>query len=106
MLSRNVLHVMGMGCGREKEGKKKTRGKEASEEKKEEESKGKEPGGKERREATPSSLYTSPPPDRPPLAEITGELKRILCFFSHAPSALNAAYLVTPYPVSNPIRLT
>ena len=37
----------------------KTRGKEASEEKKEEERKGKEPGGKERREATPSSLYTS-----------------------------------------------
>ena len=58
MLSRNVLHVMGMGCGREKEGKKKTRGKEASEEKKLEERKGKEPGGKERREATPSSLYT------------------------------------------------
>ena len=72
MLSRNVLHVMGMGCGREKEGKKKTRGKEASEEKKKEERKGKEPGGKERREATPSSLYTPPPPDRPPLAEITG----------------------------------
>ena len=50
----------------------KTRGKEASEEKKEEERKGKEPGGKERREATPNSLYTPPPPDRPPLAEITG----------------------------------
>ena len=72
MLSRNVLHVMGMGCGREKEGKKKTRGKEASEEKKKEERKGKEPGGKERREATPNSLYTPPPPDCPPLAEITG----------------------------------
>ena len=83
MLSRNVLHVMGMGCGREKEGKKKTRGKEASEEKKKEERKGKEPGGKERREATPNSLYIPPPPDRPPLAEITGIYKWHVCLGSH-----------------------
>ena len=72
MLCRIVLHVMGVGWrrGKRREEEDKRKGSKQREEggRKERE----ETRGKERREATPSPLYNPPPPDRPPLAEITG----------------------------------
>ena len=80
MLCRIVLHVMGVGWRRGKRREEEDKGKRG---KRREEGERKEREGTtgQRREGSNAKLFIHPPPpDRPPLAEITG-MKNLPCNF-------------------------